>query len=40
MYLIDKMKLNNSIIVDKAKAIGFDLVGFAKAEILKEESDL
>jgi epoxyqueuosine reductase len=32
------MKLTNEIVLQKAKAIGFDLVGFAKAEILKEES--
>jgi epoxyqueuosine reductase len=33
------MKLTNKIVVRKAKQIGFDLVGFAKAEMLKEESD-
>jgi epoxyqueuosine reductase len=33
------MKLTNEIVVQKAKAVGFDLVGFAKAEILKEESE-
>ena len=32
------MKLTNEIVIQKAKAIGFDLVGFAKAEILEEES--
>ena len=32
------MKLTNEIVIRKAKAIGFDLVGFAKAEILEEES--
>ncbi len=31
------MKLTNEIVTGKAKAIGFDLVGFAKAEPLKEE---
>ena len=33
------MKLINEIVIEKAKAIGFDLVGFAKAEMLNEESD-
>jgi epoxyqueuosine reductase len=33
------MKLNNEIVIEKAKALGFDLVGFAKAEILNEEAD-
>ena len=32
------MKLTNEIVIRKAKAIGFDLVGFAQAEILEEES--
>ena len=32
------MKLSNQIVIRKAKTIGFDLVGFAKAEILFEES--
>ncbi len=31
------MKITNEIIVQKAKSIGFDLVGFAKADELKEE---
>ena len=30
--------LSNEIVTQKAKAIGFDLVGFAKVEILKKES--
>lgn len=30
-------KLTNEIVIQKAKALGFDLVGFAKAEELKEE---
>uniref|UniRef100_A0A832DF37 tRNA epoxyqueuosine(34) reductase QueG n=1 Tax=Ignavibacterium album TaxID=591197 RepID=A0A832DF37_9BACT len=30
-------KITNDIVVSKAKAIGFDLVGFAKAEILEDE---
>jgi epoxyqueuosine reductase len=30
-------KITNDIIVSKAKAIGFDLVGFTKAEILEDE---
>jgi epoxyqueuosine reductase len=33
------MKLTNEIVVKKAKTIGFDLVGFAKAEILNRESE-
>jgi epoxyqueuosine reductase len=33
------MKLTNDIVTQKAKAIGFDLVGFAKAEILEAESE-
>jgi epoxyqueuosine reductase len=32
------VKLSNQIVIRKAKTIGFDLVGFAKAEILFEES--
>lgn len=31
------VKLTNDIVIEKAKSLGFDLVGFAKAEILKEE---
>lgn len=33
------MKLTNEIVINKAKQIGFDLVGFAKAQILDEESE-
>ena len=33
------MILSREIVVEKAKAVGFDLVGFAKAEILKKESE-
>jgi epoxyqueuosine reductase len=33
------MKLTNEIVILKAKAVGFDLVGFAKADILKHESE-
>jgi epoxyqueuosine reductase len=33
------MKLTNQIVVLKAKAVGFDLVGFAKADILIQEAD-
>ena len=33
------MELTNQVVTEKAKAIGFDLVGFAKADILKEESE-
>jgi epoxyqueuosine reductase len=33
------MILSNEIVVQKAKAIGFNLVGFAKAEILDTESE-
>jgi len=32
--------LSNEVVIQKAKAIGFDLVGFAKAEKLEKESDL
>lgn len=32
------MKITNEIVEEKAKALGFDLVGFAKADILGEES--
>jgi epoxyqueuosine reductase len=32
------MKLTNDIVAEKAKSIGFDLVGFAKADKLVEES--
>ncbi len=30
-------KLNTEIVIEKAKKVGFDLVGFAKAEILEDE---
>ncbi len=33
------MKLTNEIVIEKAKQIGFDLVGFAKAEELKNETE-
>lgn len=33
------MKLNNKIVIDEASAAGFDLVGFAKAEILESEAE-
>lgn len=33
------MKLTNDIVIEKAKSIGFDLVGFAKAEELVEETE-
>ena len=33
------MKLTNEIVINKAKAIGFDLVGFARAEKLKDETE-
>ncbi len=32
--------ITNQIVIQKAKAIGFDLIGFAKAEILKDETRL
>ena len=32
-------ELTNQIVISKAKELGFDLVGFAKAEILKDESE-
>ena len=31
------MRITNEIIIQKAKSNGFDLVGFAKADSLKEE---
>ena len=31
------MKITNDIIIQKAKEIGFDLIGFSKAEELNEE---
>ena len=30
-------KLTNQIVIEKAKQLGFDLVGFAKADLLKNE---
>ena len=33
------MKLTNQIVIEKAKAIGFDLVGFARADVLENESN-
>ena len=30
--------LSNEIVIQKAKAVGFDLVGFAKADMLENES--
>ena len=33
------MELTNEIVILKAKAVGFDLVGFAKAESLRKESE-
>ena len=33
------MKLTNKIVIQKAKAVGFDLVGFAKAQTLDKEAD-
>lgn len=33
------MRLTNEIVIEKAKQLGFDLVGFAKAEELIEESE-
>ena len=33
------MKINNNIVTKKAKAVGFDLVGFAKANVLGKESE-
>lgn len=32
------MKLTNEIVVEKAKELGFDLVGFAKADLLHDET--
>jgi epoxyqueuosine reductase len=33
-----KQPMTNDFVIQKAKAVGFDLVGFAKADILKKES--
>ncbi|MCX6175636.1 MAG: tRNA epoxyqueuosine(34) reductase QueG [Ignavibacteriales bacterium] len=33
------MKLTNQIIIEKAKEIGFDLIGFAKADLLQNETE-
>jgi len=33
------MKFTNEIVIEKAKQVGFDLFGFAKAEILEKESE-
>ncbi len=33
------MKLTNEIVTQKAKELGFDLVGFAKANLLEEETE-
>lgn len=32
------MKISNQIVIEKARELGFDLIGFAKAERLKDES--
>lgn len=32
-------KLTNQIVIEKAKQLGFDLVGFAKADLLEEETE-
>jgi len=34
------MKITNEIVIHKARELGFDLVGFAKADLLKEETKL
>ena len=31
------MKLNNEIVIEKAKKIGFDLVGFAEVAVIVDE---
>jgi epoxyqueuosine reductase len=33
------MKLTSKIVIEKAKQVGFDLVGFAEADLLREESE-
>lgn len=33
------MKITNQIVIEKAKELGFDLIGFAKAELLEHESE-
>ena len=32
-------KLTNQIVIEKAKQLGFDLVGFAKADLLENETE-
>ena len=32
-------KLTNQIVIEKAKQLGFNLIGFAKAELLIEETE-
>ena len=32
-------KLTNQIVIEKAKQLGFDLVGFAKADLLEDETE-
>ncbi len=33
------MKLSNQIVIEKAKELGFDLVGFAQADLLQDENE-
>ena len=33
-------KLTNQIVIEKAKHIGFDIVGFAKADLLEDETEI
>jgi len=33
------MRLTNQQVIEKAKQIGFDLIGFAKADLLENESN-
>lgn len=35
----DIMKINNDTVINKAKELGFDLVGFARADELKDETE-
>ena len=37
--LYGRMKINNNVVIEKANAVGFDLVGFGKADVLGKESE-
>ena len=39
MTMSNMPKLTNQIVIEKAKQLGFDLVGFAKADLLEDETE-